>query len=44
MLPSAVALFILGIGLAIILSLAATIYPAYYAAKLNPAEALRYEI
>ncbi len=43
-LPTAVALFILSMVLSITLSMAATLYPAYYAAKLNPAEALRYEI
>jgi len=32
------------IGIAILLSIAAAAYPAFYAAKLNPAEALRYEI
>lgn len=44
MLPAALGLLVLGVGLAVILSLGATLYPAYYAAKLNPAEALRYEI
>ena len=43
-LPNAVALFIISIVLSITLSMAATLYPAYYAAKLNPAEALRYEV
>jgi len=32
------------IAAALILSVAAAFYPAYYAAKLNPAEALRYEV
>jgi len=32
------------IGIAIFLSIAAAAYPAFYAAKLNPSEALRYEI
>jgi len=32
------------IGIAAILSVAAAAYPAFYAARLNPAEALRYEI
>jgi ABC-type antimicrobial peptide transport system permease subunit len=32
------------IGIAVFLSVAAAAYPAFYAAKLHPAEALRYEI
>ncbi len=43
-LPAALGLFLLSMTLAIALSLVATLYPAYYAAKLKPAEALRYEI
>jgi len=34
----------LSIAAAIFLSVIAAAYPAYYAAKLNPAEALRYEV
>jgi len=43
-LPASVSLFLLGMILAVALSLIATIGPAYYASKLKPAEALRYEI
>ena len=43
-LPSFLSLLILSIVLAVFLSMAATLYPAYYAAKLRPAEALRYEV
>lgn len=43
-LPVAIALLVLGVGIAVLLSLIATLYPAYYAAKLSPAEALRYEV
>lgn len=32
------------IGIAALLSVAAAAYPAFYAARLNPAEALRYEV
>jgi ABC-type antimicrobial peptide transport system permease subunit len=34
----------LAIGVAALLSVGAAAYPAFYAAKLNPAEALRYEV
>ena len=44
MVPVALGLLLLGIGIAVLLSLAATLYPAYYAARLNPADALRYEV
>ncbi len=43
-LPAAIGLFLLSMCLAIALSLIATLYPAYYAAKLKPADALRYEV
>jgi len=42
--PVALGLLLLGVGIAVLLSLAATLYPAYYAARLNPADALRYEV
>ncbi|RLE66313.1 MAG: hypothetical protein DRJ47_02750 [Thermoprotei archaeon] len=42
--PAAVTLFLLSVVLAVVLTMAASLYPAYYAAKLNPAEALRYEV
>lgn len=34
----------IAIGISALISIAAAAYPAYYAAKLKPAEALRYEI
>ncbi|KYH41519.1 MAG: hypothetical protein AYL32_004910 [Candidatus Bathyarchaeota archaeon B26-2] len=34
----------LSMATAVVLSVIAAVYPAYYAAKLNPAEALRYEV
>lgn len=43
-LPVALGLLILAMGIAMLLSLIATLYPAYYAARLSPADALRYEI
>lgn len=36
--------FGIAIGAALLLSIIGTIYPAYYAAKLDPATALRYEV
>jgi len=33
-----------GIGISAFLSVASAAYPAFYASKLHPAEALRYEI
>lgn len=39
-----VTLFLQTISLSLVLSMVATVYPAYRAAKLNPVEALRYEI
>jgi len=41
--PSVVSYFVLGVGLAFVLSVVATVYPAYRAAKLSPAVAIRYE-
>jgi len=43
-LPSIIAMLVLSMLIAISLSLIGTLYPAYRAAKLNPAEALRYEV
>ncbi len=42
--PSIVSYFILGVGIAFILSVIATVYPAYRAASLSPAVAIRYEV
>ena len=42
--PNVIALFILSMVISIVLSMAATLYPAYIAARLPPAEALRYEV
>ena len=42
--PSVLTLFVISVILAIFLTIIAALYPAYYAAKLSPAEALRYEI
>jgi len=36
--------FILSISISLIVSLIATIYPAYYAIRINPADALRFEV
>ena len=33
-----------GIGISILVSIAGAAYPAFYASRLNPAEALRYEV
>lgn len=42
--PTVIALLIVSLVLSVLLSMAATLYPAYLGAKLNPAEALRYEV
>ncbi|RLE63417.1 MAG: hypothetical protein DRJ49_00965 [Thermoprotei archaeon] len=42
--PAVISLLLASVILAILLSIVASLYPAYYAAKLNPADALRYEI
>jgi len=42
--PTVVALLVVSLVLSVLLSMAATLYPAYIGAKLNPAEALRYEV
>ena len=42
--PAVISLLLASTILAIFLSIVASLYPAYYAAKLNPADALRYEI
>ncbi|WP_449462638.1 FtsX-like permease family protein [Tardisphaera miroshnichenkoae] len=42
--PSVVTYFVLGVVLALLLSVIATVYPAYKAATLSPAVALRYEV
>jgi len=41
--PSVVSYFVLGVVIALLLSVAATVYPAYRAASLSPAVAIRYE-
>lgn len=42
--PVYATLFLQTVSLSLVLSMVATVYPAYRAAKLNPVEALRYEI
>ncbi len=42
--PPLISMFVLSVVIAVSLSLIGTLYPAYRAAKLNPAEALRYEV
>jgi len=42
--PSVVSYFVVGVGVAFILSVIATVYPAYRAANLSPAVAIRYEV
>jgi len=42
--PSLLSYFVIGVGLAFLLSVIATIYPAYRAATLSPAIALRYDV
>lgn len=42
--PPVISMLMLSLIIAVSLSLIGTLYPAYRAAKLNPAEALRYEV